>query len=299
MNKTVGTIVLVTMIVLTLLLSGCLPQTTPTPTPTVALSQYQLGYRLLAAYPDFFWCDPDFYPVARPGSELGNAVAQFPTIRANAAEFSAILAQLNLPDKADYSDAEKLLIYQEHKRLTLAIQMTASGNTYGFTLRTGKNQGFSITGTITSTGVIKEMKKETSFNTCPICLTKGTVIATPDGNIRVEQIAKGMTVWTADASGNRVTAEVIDTISTPVPPSFQVVKVILSDGRTVSASPGHPTADWRALGDYQVGDALDGSTVVSTERVTYDAGATYDILPAGVTGEYWANGVLLKSTLGP
>src|ERR1035437_8481427 len=298
MNKTVGTIVLVTMIVLTLLLSGCLPQTTPTPTPTVALSQYQLGYRLLAAYPDFFWCDPDFYPVARPGSELGNAVAQFPTIRANAAEFSAILAQLNLPDKADYSDAEKLLIYQEHKRLTLAIQMTASENTYGFTLRTGKNQGFSITGTITSTGVIKEMKKETSFNSCPICLTKGTVIATPDGNIRVEQIAKGMTVWTADESGNRVTAEVIDTISTPVPPSFQVVKVILSDGRTVSASPGHPTADWRALGDYQVGDALDGSAVVSTERVTYDAGATYDILPAGVTGEYWANGVLLKSTLG-
>jgi hypothetical protein len=37
--------------------------------------------------------------------------------------------------------------------------------------------------------------------------------------------------------------------------------------------------------------------VVSIECVTYDAGATYDILPDGGVGEYWANGILLKSTL--
>jgi hypothetical protein len=31
--------------------------------------------------------------------------------------------------------------------------------------------------------------------------------------------------------------------------------------------------------------------------VRYDGGATFDILPGGVTGAYWANGVLLGSTL--
>jgi hypothetical protein len=33
------------------------------------------------------------------------------------------------------------------------------------------------------------------------------------------------------------------------------------------------------------------------ENVIYNTGATYDLLPSGETGLYWANGVLLKSTL--
>jgi len=37
--------------------------------------------------------------------------------------------------------------------------------------------------------------------------------------------------------------------------------------------------------------------VVSIENAVYNGGATYDILPAGTTGLYWANGILLKSTL--
>jgi hypothetical protein len=31
--------------------------------------------------------------------------------------------------------------------------------------------------------------------------------------------------------------------------------------------------------------------------VPYDGTRTYDLLPAGATGTYWANGVLLSSTL--
>jgi hypothetical protein len=84
---------------------------------------------------------------------------------------------------------------------------------------------------------------------------------------------------------------------TPVPSSFEVVRVVLSDGRTVTASPGHPTADGRAIGDYRAVEVLDGAIVISVERVAYDGGATYDLLPDGATGLYWANGVLLKSTL--
>lgn len=71
----------------------------------------------------------------------------------------------------------------------------------------------------------------------------------------------------------------------------------LNDGCAISASAGHPTAQGRALGDYEVGDILDGALAVVVEYVTYDSGATYDVLPSGSTGLYWANGVLLKSTL--
>jgi hypothetical protein len=42
---------------------------------------------------------------------------------------------------------------------------------------------------------------------------------------------------------------------------------------------------------------MDGGRVVSAERVAYTGGATFDVLPAGTTGAYWANGVLLGSTL--
>ena len=84
---------------------------------------------------------------------------------ANAAEFSAILEHLGLPQKTDYTDAEKLAIYREHKELTRAIQMALSGSVYDYTLRTGQNQGYVINGTITPTGKIIEKNRETSFNT--------------------------------------------------------------------------------------------------------------------------------------
>jgi hypothetical protein len=38
---------------------------------------------------------------------------------------------------------------------------------------------------------------------------------------------------------------------------------------------------------------------VSVERAAYGQPATYDVLPAGDTGFYWANGILLASTLSP
>jgi hypothetical protein len=106
-----------------------------------------------------------------------------------------------------------------------------------------------------------------------------------------------MPVWTIDSAGNRVAMPIILTAATPVPSSFMVVKIILEDGRTVSASPGHPSAAEKAIGDYKVGDILDGSLVVATGLVTYSEGSTYDILPDGGTGLYWANGILLLSTV--
>ena len=288
------------------------PTPTPTPTPTltltltltppIAYSLPELKYRLLSNYDNTFWCDPDFYPVAREGQEEKNSLEQFPAIKADAAEFAAILQRLGLPTKADYTNEEKLNIYREHKELSYGVEVIASGdyytrNIYNFTLRTGEGQGYRIQGTITRLGAITETARETSFNTCPICLTKGTLIDTPDGPLPVEQLREGMAVWTVDDTGKRVAAVVIETAMAPAPSSFMMVKVTLNDGRTVTASPGHPTAVGRALGDYQVGDTLDGALLTAVERVAYGGGATYDILPSGGTGLYWANGILLKSTL--
>ncbi|MFH1382918.1 MAG: Hint domain-containing protein [Chloroflexota bacterium] len=266
-------------------------------TPPVVYSQPELEYRLIANFGDVFYCDPDYYPVAREGQEEKNALEQFPAISANTTEFSAILAHLGLPDKTDYTDQEKLSIYREHKKLTLAAQMTAAGDVYNFTLRVGEGQGERIEGTISTSGVIRVTKREPSFNTCPICLAAGTLIDTPDGPVSVEQLRQGMAVWTVDASSERVVATVIETVMTSVPPSFQLVKIQLSDGRTVTASSGHPTAEGLALGSYQVGKTLDGAQVESVEQIAYDNVATYDLLPSGETGLYWANGILLKSTL--
>jgi hypothetical protein len=207
---------------------GCGSPTAPT---TTLLSAPELEYRLIARYGPLFFCDPDFYPIAREGQEQQNALDQFPAIRANAAGFAAILEHLGLPGKADYTADEKLSIYREHKTLTYSVQLTSSGAAYDFTLRIGQNQGYRIRGTITSSGSTKETSRETSFNTCPICLVRGTTIETPAGLVLVEQLRRGMPVWTVEASGNRVAAMVLATGSTPMPSRFEVVRVQLGDGR--------------------------------------------------------------------
>jgi len=81
------------------------------------------------------------------------------------------------------------------------------------------------------------------------------------------------------------------------PATHRVVHLVLADGREVLVSPGHKTADGRPVGTLNIGDILDGSTIMHLELVPYAAGQTYDLLPSGATGHYWANGILLSSTL--
>jgi hypothetical protein len=276
--------------------AGCTPGSTTT-TPPPEYSRYELEYRLLADFSDFFWCDPDLYPIARPDQEETDSQEQFPDIRADSAEFSAILGHLGLADKADYTDTEKLAIYREYKKLGGAVQMTPLGNFYDFSLKTGVGKGKLIRGTISTAGVIKVDTEETSYNTCPICLAAGTLIDTPEGPVPVEALRPGMEVWTVDEAGRPFAAALLATSATPVPPSFYIIRLTLADGRSVTASPGHPTAAGRALGSYRIGENLDGSVVANIESLPYDGGKTYDLLPSGVSGCYRSNGILLKSTL--
>ena len=193
----------IVLIPLLALMAACAPQTTPSSTVTITTtpsaivySQYQLSYLLLAKYPDYFWCDPDFYPVAREGAEQANALQQFPSIQTNTAEFSAIVSHLGIASQTTYSDQGKLNVYREHKIITLAAPLTLTGNLYTFSLRTGQGQGQTLSGTITQSGVISIQSQQNSVNTCPICLSRGTLISTPQGPIQVELLTAAPLVTT-------------------------------------------------------------------------------------------------------
>jgi Hint domain len=273
------------------------PPLTPIPTLDGGLGPTELKYRVLADFPDFFYCDPDLFPIAQ-GNEEERALQSFPDIQANSEEFDAILAHNDLSDLSALSDVEKLLVYREHKKLA-ALPFELSGNSYHFQLQSAKSEGTGelITGNVDGQGTISIEKKEPTVVTCPICLAAGTLIDTPAGQIPVESLRGGMSVWTLDRDGERVARPLIRLGRTVVPASHQVVHIVLADGRELWVSPGHPTADGRLAGRLLPGEKLDGGLILSIESVKYSGYATYDLLPDGDTGFYWANGILLDSTL--
>jgi hypothetical protein len=272
------------------------PSPPPVPPPS-GVSLTELKYAVLDQFPNFFFCDPDYYPVAR-ANEADLARQRFPELQANAEEFQAILKHTGLGGLAAFTDEQKLLIYREHKKLA-AIRFEPSGDKYSFQLQVKESdkRGFLVKGVVDSGESVTVQERQPSFPTCPICLAAHTRIDTPRGPVAVEDLRAGDVVWTADASGKRLAVPILKTAHTAAPAGHQMVHIILDDGRELWASPGHPMADGRALGDLKPGDGLDGARVSRLERVAYDQPATYDLLPAGKTGFYWANGILLGSTL--
>lgn len=131
------------------------------------------------------------------------------------------------------------------------------------------------------------------------CLSFDTLISTPEGKVPMTYLRPGMSVFTLDIDGNMVIHPIELVSKVSVPDSHIVYHLILNDGRELFVSGGHPTSDDREISDFNPGDLLDGAELVSMEKVRYQAGHTYDLLPAGDTGFYWANGVLLGSTLSP
>jgi hypothetical protein len=265
--------------------------------PASSLSPTELKYKVLDQFPDFFFCDPDLYPVARD-NELELAQARFPQLQANQEEFQAILSRTGLSGTVTFTDNQKLLIYREHKKLN-AIRFELAGDQYQFQIQTGVEggQGSLLMGTIDGNGSIEIQQQSSTVPTCPICLAEGTLIDTPRGAIGVEELRMGDPVWTVNAAGERVPGTILLASGVPVPAGHQILHLILSDGRELRASPGHPGADGRVLADLAVNDPFDGARVALVERLTYNETTTYDILPSGSTGFYWANGILVGSTL--
>ena len=279
----------------------------PAPVPTGEYSPAELKYLLIDQFGPHFYCNPDEGPVAR-ADEQEMALTRFVEIQADHKLLSVILNRLGMVSANRFSDEQKLLIYHQYKDLrgvTLerveAEYLGSDRRDYMFGItnaqRSQKGEATRIEGTITPSGIITIISRKPYYAQCPICLAKNTLIATPDGEVAVQLLQSGMSVWTMDALGKKIAGTILKTASTPVPSTHKIVHFVLHDGRELFASPGHLLANGRLLGNAAVGDFIDGAQVKVIELLPYSEPATYDILPSGPTGTYWANDILIGSTL--
>jgi len=140
------------------------------------------------------------------------------------------------------------------------------------------------------------IKKKQTIVKCK-CLSGNTFIGTPNGSLNIKDIRSHATVWTLDKLGNKKSAVALKVGKVRAPSTHKMVHIILDDGRELFASEGHPTIDGRTLEDLKSGQVIDNARIKSVEIVPYDQAYTYDLLPSGVTGFYFANGISVGSTL--
>jgi len=250
-----------------------------------------------------WYCDPDFYPIQRE-DEMTSALQRWPEVVVDREAFEVIATRLNLDPAGDVSDQRKLDVYRAWKILN-AIALDPIGNdAYRFDYLAqpagGAAEGTRTAGTITAGGEVTiEQQASAGEPICPICLARGTLIDAPGGPVSVAALRIGDPVWTLDDGGTRVRGTVVAVGSTLAPAGHHVVRLVLADGRAVTASPGHPLADGRLLGELRAGDAVDGSVVVVAELVAYSGARTYDLAVNGPSGIYFVDGIPLGSTLRP
>lgn len=134
---------------------------------------------------------------------------------------------------------------------------------------------------------------------CPMprCLSEMTKIDTPAGSQNVYELAAGDIVWTLDAIGQKVAAPLLSAGVVPITAPHGMVEITLADGRSILLSAPHPLTDGRRADQLVAGETYGGSIVASIRTMLYKGAATYDILPAGDTGFYFANGIPMASTL--
>jgi hypothetical protein len=276
----------------------------PTPDPGQPLTTAQLKYAIVDRFGPLWYCDRDLYPVPVDDEQV-LAIERFGEVQADVESFAAIIERLAPGGAGDtFTDDQKLAIYRAWKVLQ-AIGLEPAGDDglrfdYLAQPPAGGAEGTRTTGVIDTTGHIEiELQAAAGEPMCPICLVRGTLIETPAGQVRVEQLRPGDPAWTLDAAGRRVHGTVVAIGSSPAPAGHQVVRLVLADGRSATASPGHPLADGRRLGDLVPGDRVQGAVVVSVERLRYADAKTYDVVLSGTTGAYLVDGIELGSTLRP
>lgn len=299
------------MLALALAMAGCGgaatrtpgPTTVPGPTGGATLTAGQLRLLVIERFGERWYCDPDEYPIAH-GTEQERAIERFAEMVAEGEIYKAVAAKLGINVAGALTDAQKVAIYHVWK-VALSIPFDSIGDgRYRFDYLAaplgGGAQGLRTAGIMNADGsMVIEQQAAAGEPMCPICLARGTHIDTPDGSIAVQDLRLGDAIWTLDAAGRRVAGTVIALGSTTAPADHRVIRLTLADGRTVTASPGHPLADGRTFGALGVGDLVDGSAVASLENLPYSGGETFDLVASGATGIYFSDGIALGSTIQP
>ncbi|MBI3980950.1 hypothetical protein HY345_03040 [Candidatus Microgenomates bacterium] len=129
------------------------------------------------------------------------------------------------------------------------------------------------------------------------CLAENTLIYTANGPVAVQNLHEGTKIWTINKNGEKELQPILKTSSATVPNNYAIVRLVLSDGRELYVSPGHPTYNGKTISELKINDKYDKARVIYYDTVQYHSDRTYDLLPAGDTGFYWANGILMGSTL--
>jgi hypothetical protein len=155
-----------------------------------------------------------------------------------------------------------------------------------------------------------------------IYFSENSLIATPRGNIPISEIRAGDSIYVKcrefdyfsiikTASGkdssvakersvSRVVAFTHGAVKQRSRDDQQMLEIILRDGRKIEAGPSHRDEFNKPFGDYNVGEKIDGSEIVSKKMIRYQGEFVYDIavydnLP-GMCGEvYWVNGIPVTS----
>lgn len=228
-----------------------------------------------------------------------NPYGEYPHIVSDLPTYSAILRREHLPPTPLTNDQANV-VYRDWLKLN-AVRLNQDGASYDFQMFPGPGPSEALrnelVGKVDLLGHVYGVHQGPAMGACPICLAANSLISTPTGQVAVSKIEVGMKVWSVSPDGQPIVAVVLEKADRLDAPGSQLIHLVLADGRHLTASAPHEIADGRSVGSLRVGDQVDGAAVAAMELVGDSSGHTYDLLPSGKTGEYWSDGILMRSTL--
>ena len=170
--------------------------------------------------------------------------------------------------------------------------MATSSTTSSTTTAMATSSTSTTTTAMATSTTTTAMATSTTTTAMAMCLPPDILIRTVTAEKKISNLKVGDIVLSDNGKPVRIAK-----ITKVEAKNHKVMKIKFNDGTSFEGSAEHPTADGRLFKDLKTGDKIDGRTVVETKLIPYKYSHTYDILPDSKTGNYYANGVLIGSTL--